>query len=571
MPLDALGPWPEPLASSPVLVWEAEGNGARRVCSLNRAAQALGVEPGQRLATAQALAPDALVVARDPAREAQLLERLALTLGELTPQIVLAPPDQVLLDIHASLRLFGGLRALLRRARALVRRQRVHSRWGLAATALAAQWLAAQPALPLRPSRRSPHRPRPHRRCVRPNRTLRLLHGLPVTLAAARLPALAGSGLEMLQSLGVHTLADLHRLPRSGLTRRGGAAWLDALDRAEGLKPDPRPLYTPPSSCRLTLDLPHPAETVERIEAALTPLVEALCGWLALRWRAATGLELHLRHEQGARRHRPDRVLTLALASPTRSAEHLLTLLRERLQRLELTAAVDALTLTLTGHQPEAGQALALLPDTPDLQTLADAQAALIDRLRARLGEAKVCRIRLQHDARPERAERRDRPDIDTGRHTGQRTGSTKAAAQSSPGGSAPTAPISASTTPSTPTALPTALPAAAPAPRPSWLLPDPLPLALRGEVPVLAGRPLRLLTRAERIETGWHDNLLLRRDYHVAIDDEGRLWWLFRDFSRQPDEGRTAADGAPDDAIEMHQACQEPAPPRWFLHGLFG
>ena len=96
------------------------------------------------------------------------------------------------------------------------------------------------------------------------------------------------------------------------------------------------------------------------------------------------------------------------------------------------------------------------------------------------------------------------------------------------------------------------ALPASAPAPRPSWLLPDPLPLALRGEVPVLAGRPLRLLTRAERIETGWHDGALLRRDYHVALGEDGRLWWIFRERQGSLEQ----ADGAA---------------PRWFLHGLFG
>ena len=40
----------------------------------------------------------------------------------------------------------------------------------------------------------------------------------------------------------------------------------------------------------------------------------------------------------------------------------------------------------------------------------------------------------------------------------------------------------------------------------------------------------------------GWHDGALVRRDYHVALADDGRLCWIYRE------------PGA-----------------RWFLHGLFG
>ncbi|ESS36582.1 DNA polymerase IV-like protein ImuB [Burkholderia cenocepacia KC-01] len=91
----------------------------------------------------------------------------------------------------------------------------------------------------------------------------------------------------------------------------------------------------------------------------------------------------------------------------------------------------------------------------------------------------------------------------------------------------------------------PAAVSPAAP-PRPAWLLAEPLPLLMRGERPVFH-TPLRMMSSAERIEAGWFDGQLAARDYHVAQDEEGACYWVFKE--------RTSSQAAP----------------RWFLHGLFG
>jgi len=522
LPLDALGPWPEPLAACPALVWAADARGARQVCCVNAAARSLDLQPGQRLNTAEALAPQALRLARNPAREAAALERLALALGCLTPHICPAPPDQLLLEVRASLRLFGGIRRLRTRALAITRSSGLQVRSSLATTPLAAQWLAAAGQR--------------HRHALRLESTRQRLQPLALARLAGRLApdeVATADSLEMLQALGARTLADLHRLPRSGLNRRGAAAWVDALDRAEGRRPDPRRWHEPPEACRLDLELPHRAEAVADLEGALTPLVHSLCGWLARRWQAATALRLNLRHEQGARRHLPDQLIELQLTTPSRDAAHLITLLRERLQQVVLSAAVDSLRLELTGQQAEAGRPLALLPDQPDERGHQDALAGLIDRLRARLGDERLLRLQLQPDARPEKAQQRAAPQPGGREGAERRLPSSAAAAAAAP-------------------------------PRPAWLLEAPRPLTPPGppgppgaagasdNTPALDGRPLRLLTRPERIETGWHDGALLRRDYHVALGEDGRLWWIFRERQGSLEQ----ADGAA---------------PRWFLHGLFG
>ncbi|MEO8297437.1 MAG: DNA polymerase Y family protein [Burkholderiales bacterium] len=491
LPLDALGPWPSQLAL-PALVWARE-RGGQRVHTANAAACALGVQPGQRLASAQAVAPTALVLARDTGREAEHLQRLALALGAFTPRLAIAAPD-LLLDIRASLRLFGGVRPLLRRARALAAAQGP-VRVGLAATPLAARLFARQGLH----GQRSLHLASTRRR----------LHALPLIAlpGVCTLPAPAG---EMLQALGTRTLADLARLPRPGLHRRGAGPWLQALDQASGQQPDLPAWFTPPEHFAVRLELGWRAETAPAIDAAAAPLVQALCGWLERRWQAAQALRLVLKHEHGARRSLPDEVLQLELATPTRDATHLQRLLSERLQRLPLAAPVDALMLQLDAAVPDAGRPTSLLPDDPHAAQ-AD-EATLIDRLRARLGPERIQRLVLQDDARPEQAGR---------------------AETAQPGA--------------------TPLPGTAPAlPRPGWLLCQPQPLPERDGLPCKGNEPLRLLTPAERIETGWHDGALVRRDYHVALAADGALLWVYLERGH-------------------HRTGSSTEPPSWFLHGLFG
>ena len=111
-------------------------------------------------------------------------------------------------------------------------------------------------------------------------------------------------------------------------------------------------------------------------------------------------------------------------------------------------------------------------------------------------------------------------------------------------------------TVPARPGAALAAVSAAASAPvapalphhRPAWLLPEPLPLAERGALPLLEGRPLQLVSGPERIEAGWWDGVPAVRDYFIAQAEDGSLVWLYR--SRLP--------AAVDDA-------------GWFLQGRFG
>jgi protein ImuB len=441
----------------------------RQVRVASAAARAAGIGPGMSAATAGSLAPEVQQLARDPVREAEFVRAIAIAMARFTPHLVLQP-DGVLLEVAASLRLFGGLRALMRQVRATARACGARGRLALAPTAGAASLLAhVAPA-----------------RALRRPRTQRLLDALPlppVLEALQQPPRLA----QLLQTIGCRRLGEVRALPRAGLNKRGGAELLAALDRACGDAPDPRPWFEVPERFSMPLELMHRADDAAQLVFACQRLVVPLAGWLSRQWLAASRLRLKLRHERG-RRTVPDGELVVELGAPSRDAAQIMALLRERLQRHTLAAPVYAIELQLVDAVSSAGREGQLIPD-PGQQ--AQEFQALVDRLSSRLGSERVLRLALADDHRPERA------------------------------------------SVARPAALPSRPPAVAPTPsRPIWLLREPVRLAERDGAPVHGG-PLALLSRAERIEAGWFDGSLACRDYHVAEGPDRRLRWIYRERGR--------------------------------------
>ena len=490
----------------------------RRVLLADPRAMAAGIQPGMSAASAAALLPGLQMLARDVARETAFVEQLALALARYTPAVVIEP-DGVLLEGAASLRLFGGARALARALRATVRASGVQAaQLAVAPTAGAASLLARVGSPSPSPSP-SPRRvPAPAARGATATTTLAAVDPvsvwhqrtrqrldalpLPAVLAAWQLPERTA---ELLHGIGCRTLADVRALPRTGLQRRGGGVLLARVAQAYGEAPDPRAWFTPPAGFELGLELLHRADDAAMLVFAAERLVQPLAGWLAQQWLAASRIALHLRHETSRHLALPDTVVRIGLGEPSREAKQIGLLLRERLQRTELPAPVYALTLRLEEAVSHAGQEAALWRDPQ--RSADDDVRSLIDRLGARLGPERVQRLRLQADHRPERA--------------------------------MATAPASAA--PGSSTAVDLPQPGA---PRPTWLLPEPLRLQEQAGRP-LHGGPLTLRSRAERIEAGWFDGELICRDYHVAEGRDHRLRWVFRE--RRGDAAQ------------------------WYLHGLFG
>ncbi len=476
--------------------------------AVNREANAAGLALGMALADARSLAAQLVTAPANPVADRKGLEGLALWCNRFTPCCAVddndsdgnsgVPPGSdggLLLDISGCAHLFGGEAALMKEIVLRLASLGIEARLGLADTPGAAWALA----------RFAPERGR----IAAPGETAVALAQLPVE--ALRI---SSSDARLLRRLGLATIAAVRNLPRATLARRIPSlerekSVLSRLDRVLGHQPDPITPIRPPPICLERLALTEAVIDREGLLAVLAMLMPKLIASLELQGLGVRRLAFRCWRVDGSVIRRE--VIT---ARVTRDSDHLLGLLRERLETVDLGFGIDLATLeaerveTLTSRQGS-------LTDARQAESTID---PLIDRLVTRLGEGAVWRLEPVESHLPERAERRVAP----GR-------------SSRPWPAVPSR-----------------------SQRPLRLFDRPEPVDAMAVVP--DGPPLLFIWRRirhhvahaagpERIEAEWwtggKDGAV--RDYYRVEDMRGRRYWLFR----AGHYGKTV--------------------PRWYVHGLDG
>lgn len=331
------------------------------------------------LATAMAIAPGLDARERDPGAERTLLDNLATWAIQFTPQVCLDPPAGLVLEIEASLRLFGGIAALRQRILEGCQQQGLSVQTAIAPTPLAARWLAQG----------------------KPGEILTDVQKLDAAVAALPIHVLDTEAdvLSLLQSVGVHTLGQCQHLPRAGLARRGGRNIPQQLDRALGLTPDPRPSFQPSPQFHARQELMFPVKDTEALLFVARRLLLSLTGNLASQQAGVEYLDFTLEQEGGSRQ-----TLHIRLGTLSRDEQRFLLLAREHLARITLTAPVQALALAAPESHSLPGNNRELFGDCTRAQ---EERSFLVERLRARLGTEAVLGLALHADHRPEMAWRR--------------------------------------------------------------------------------------------------------------------------------------------------------------------
>lgn len=460
-----------------------------------------------------------------------LLQPIACALLRFTPDLALAPESLILMDVTASLRLFGGIRRLRAQVRQVLAAFGVASAVVSVAASGPVAWMLARSgrggsALTRRSLQRAVAQ---------------------VSLAVAP-PARPFA--DWFRDLGCETLADLQRLPRVGLNKRCGPALLDWLDQLSLGQRELAPTVMPyrrlelPPEFDAAFELPDHIEHAPALQWATQRLILQLCGWLAGCQQDVTAFTVLLAHERRPRRAPPTdlsghtrrastasraehppmgepTLVPITLGAPSRDPAILTRLVQEHLARLILPASVIAVRLTATQFQAAQTPSLELFPEpggTPQ------DHAQLLELLGARLGAENLLAPAPVADHRPERAARwAPLNQVPSGRR--RAAAPDPADAEGEPAVAAGGFPV-------------------VPLPRPVWLLDTPVPLTVRVHRPFY-GTPLRLVSPAERLDCGWQDGGPVTRDYFVAEDESGICYWIFRT-----------------------QAVDAPG---WFLHGLFG
>jgi protein ImuB len=432
---------------------------------------------------------------------------------QFTPRVAVEQ-GAVLLDVSASLRLWGGLRALLGH---LLQPEGLPpcQAWARAATAPVALALLRL---------KLAGRPRPA--CV---------DDLPLDTLAAAWPALA-----VLERTGCRSFGQLRALPRAGVARRFGAALLEALDQAYGERPSAYAWCQLPAVFDQNLELPAIATTAPELLWTGQRLLGALHAWLRAGQHGLLALELQWTHDL---RRLDGRVLprqgqlAIRTAQPTQDMAHLRRLLAEHLDKTPLAAPANHLRLRTLETAAFAPLSASLLPEE---QLKGDRLHELVERLSARLGADHVLVPQLVADHRPERMQRwvpaslslshGERGGVRASAGSSEKKAGKKAGARAGdayPSNLAPDAAL-----------------------YPAWLLHKPIALRMQDGQPWFHG-PLQLLARPRRVDgPGWWDVSTRRpavRDDRLALSERFGLLWL---YCERPHSGQ--------------------ADPRWFLQGVY-
>lgn len=392
--------------------------------------------------------------------------------------------DALVLEVSATQRLWGGRRKLLRRLLD-AGDALTPSPWAAGATAQVALALLRLKTRGEKPPEAIPD-------------------GLPLDTLAAALPH-----VPILERMGCRTWGQLRGLPRGGLVRRFGSALVDSLDRAYGDAPESHAWITLPESFDLKVELPALVTTAPELMWAAQRLLSQMQLWLQGRNRGALAIELEwtldLRRLDG-KPLPPTEAMQVRTARPTQDMAHLRRLVNEHLSRAKLSAPANHLRIRTLETTPWGGIAASLLPED---NRPGEKLHEFVERLSVRLGEGSVLVCEPHSDHRPEHMEA-----WVPARHAmhcldGHENASCDAL-------------------------------------YPTWMLPRPVQLPVKGDLPCYGG-PLRRLTRLYRMETAWwEEEGPACRDYFVATSKDAGLVWIYRD--------RPLGEG---DA-------------RWYLQGLY-
>lgn len=380
--------------------------GHRTLVSVSPAAMREGVRVGMSVVEARARSAELEVREERPAEELRLLTGAAEVLLGFSPDVEIAEPDVLLVDIGPCLRLLGDrygseaeiLGAMVAQLEAVGHRVAA----ALADDADTARTMALHVAL----------RERAHKKKGPVAWPIAAVGQGAQAIAALPLAAIAWTDLredpqakraQKLQStratlelLGVRTAGHLASFPADQVASRFQEAGVLLMERARAAHVRPLVRFTPAPDLIESIEPPGPMEDLEPILFLLKRLLDRLEARLCSRGLSASALELRFRVEPSRKTER----LKVLLARPSRSAQTFHRLCRERVSGA-LAGAVVSVEVEVIDPVPEHGAQLDLF--TAHAQRIEKVEE-LVARLQASLGEESVFSVELTDTHRPESA-----------------------------------------------------------------------------------------------------------------------------------------------------------------------
>ena len=437
----------------PVVIIESTNT----IIASNNTSQHFGIKNGMTLSAAYVLSNFIQIKHRNKNQEIKKLEEVAISLFKYSSQISIRLPSSVLVEIGASIKLFRSTQHLTNQIAKTITDLGLHAHTALSPTPLGAIWLS---------------RYRTNTTAFTIKDLSQYIDPLPTSIIESG----NTSGMQ-LHDVGIKTIGQLARIPRSAVTQRWGTYALDQLDRAFGKKPDPQRPFSLPEHFNSEISLNLPASSVEEILFGIHRIIQSMTTYLQVKQRGVIQFELSIVNEEKLQHD-----FKFKLSVPSRNTKNLTHLVQERLNRESIPSRIESVQL-------RSIQEIAITPSNHSLlphEELCELNRGhLIDQLQARLGENSVYGITVCADHRPEKSWRETIP----GNHQQH---------------------IKLNH-------------------RPSWLLRIPKALTSAYDITHLRG-PLTIIDGPERIETGWWDDQDIKRDYFIALTQDHSQVWIYKD-----------------------------------------
>lgn len=408
-----------------------------------------------------------------------LQQKILLQLAQLVQEVsstVSCHPLALVCEIRSSLNYFGGIETIHDKLRPSLRQQ-------LAAADLSEHFLyAASPTISgSLLLARSGHNALVYRR-----ENLRSALGqLPTAVLD-----LNREQNRRLYNMGVRHLRDIWRLPGDGLRKRFGSDFINLLNKALGLTPEPIKNYLPPPVFSTSYDLPYEVEQLDRLLPVADEMLAQLCDYLRRRDLSTSHLLFSLSHDK-----RGSTMVPIGLRQASRNRQHLLMLLETHFGSLSIPAPISAVNLTVKNFDAFMGHSDELKLDA-GARVYSDKHLdGFIEQLQARLGDRHVKSISTVAEHCPEHACQQRNYLGDS--NTRENSPSGKQALVSNP--------------------------------RPLWLLTEPRQLTVRRGM-LYHRTAITLVSGPERIETRWWSGAEIRRDYYVAREGNGSRLWVYHE-----------------------------------------
>ena len=439
-----------------------------KVQLLNDQAEIRGIRKGNNIATAYSLVTNLMHFEKDHSEEQIQLKKIAALAYRYTPLVSISEPSVLLLDVAKSLRLFGGLRILVKELGQSIDKLGHSASLGISHTPLGAIVLAK--------SQKTFQVPKKVNDFPNPEQ-LKQLSMDSLSEVSIRHTKLEKKTIERLSNMGIFQLGKLFQLPRKELGRRFNKSLIEYLDKLTGTLPDPQLFETPHPKFHSSLHLMESVMNKQTLIQPMKHLTDELMHWLNIHQLRCSQITWSFKSLSGAHQE-----IEVKFSLSRSTSESILNLSSLTLDKAEMPEEVISIILTATNtellnksnfNSPHLFGA----PFTKD-----NPPGDFIDQIIARMGKDCLQNIQCHEDHRPEYAW--------------------------SPG--IPTSHLSSNHKLELPFQF---------RHRPLWLL-EPA----RNINP----RKLELINGPERLDGGWWETHTVR-DYFIARNQHGSLCWVYR------------------------------------------